>query len=693
MGRNVSIAVSAKDNFSDAITKMRNAGIHFNKNIEEMQAQLKALNSNRATLKLDTDAARKNLQGLQKQIADTRKTSKDGVVSEELLKKLDEANEEYERMRQNLSLLDKSAKETEKSLSSASGVFSKLDNRAGAGGAKNSILSAFAASGLADMAKDLGGSFANAYISSAFGSEKGTMFSSALSGAASGAAIGSMIPVIGTVAGAAIGAGVGTLKGAVEVKGQKDEAFKNYRGEQISAQQERMAADLETGTSIAAQRELDKIAFDKILKGDSTGTLEAVKTMANTTPFLYEDLKGITKTLATYGTTDPEAIKKRLTQIGDTGAALGMSSADMSMVATGLGRMQSSGKTTLEYLNLLIERGIPAVDYLAEAMGTSNTEVYNMVSKGLIPGAEAAEAIANAMGEANSGAMVEMAETYSGLTSTREGLEQELQASMGAGFAETRTPMLEKLNAQLDPESELGQKMHEAYRLIGVYQGDLQNAQEQAWIDAMTGAMESDEYLKAAAEGDGAKMGEILAAAEAEAETAYREGPAYQKYLETEKSTVQRLQVALADDWENFGYEMGLVFTKGRMAAFGDMRAGEAKALAADYGGEGRVLSLSEWKAMYPWQDDSAYYNGYLGGADAAGNAYGLSYVPYDDYPARLHEGERVLTAAEARAYKGGGSGVNITITGNDFVIREDADVDRIASELARKLREMQMVS
>ena len=131
-------------------------------------------------------------------------------------------------------------------------------------------------------------------------------------------------------------------------------------------------------------------------------------------------------------------------------------------------------------------------------MGTSYTEVYNMVSKGLIPGAEAAEAIANAMGEANSGAMAEMAETYSGLTSTREGLEQELQASMGAGFTETRTPMLEKLNAQLDPESELGQKMHEAYRLIGVYKGDLQNAQEQAWIDAMTGAMESDEYLKAA---------------------------------------------------------------------------------------------------------------------------------------------------------------------------------------------------
>lgn len=690
MGRNVSIAISAKDNFSQAINTMRNAGIHFNKNLEEMQIQLNGLNKTRATLRLDTRDAQQNLQNIQKEYLAAKKSG-EGMISDEMLNRLNEANEAYEQARRNLGLVDKAARDTEKSMASVAKAQSKSESKAGT---KGGFISTLAASGALKMGGDLAAGIANAYFASAYGDNGGIVFSSLLSSASSGAAMGAMI---GGIPGALIGGGVGLVTGAIDantkIEQKKDEAFKNYRGEQISAQQERMAADLEMGTSIAAQRELDKIAFDKILKGDSTDTLEAVKTMANTTPFLYEDLKGITKTLATYGTTDPDAIKKRLTQIGDTGAALGMSSADMSMVAAGLGRMQSSGKTTLEYLNLLIERGIPAVDYLAEAMGTSNTEVYNMVSKGLIPGAEAAEAIANAMGEANSGAMAEMAETYSGLTSTREGLEQELQASMGAGFTETRTPMLEKLNAQLDPESELGQKMHEAYRLIGVYKGDLQNAQEQAWINAMTGAMESDEYLKAAAEGDGAKMGEILAAAEAKAETAYREGPAYQKYLETEKSTVQRLQVALADDWENFGYEMGLVFTKGRMAAFGDMRAGEAKALAADYGGEGRVLSLSEWKAMYPWQDDSAYYNGYLGGADAAGNAYGLSYVPYDNYPARLHEGERVLTAAEARAYNTGGGGAVVQKLADTIVVREDADIDRIASELARKLREMQMVS
>ncbi len=682
MSRDISIAVSAKDNFSQAINTMRNAGIHFNKNLEEMQIQLNGLNRTRATLRLDTKDAQQNLQNIQKEYLAAKKSG-EGMISDEMLKRLNEANEAYEQARRNLGLVDKAARDTEKSMASVAKAQSKSESKAGAMG---SFVSTLAASGALKMAGDLTAGLADAIVGSSQGDIGSLYFSSALSSALSGAAIGNMIvPGVGAVVGGAIGTLTGFANAGIQQYKNEDEAFKSAVQEQYDTISGRRAEELSTGTSIAAQRELDKIAFDKILKGDSTGTLEAVKTMANTTPFLYEDLKGITKTLATYGTTDPDAIKKRLTQIGDTGAALGMSSADMSMVATGLGRMQSSGKTTLEYLNLLIERGIPAVDYLAEAMGTSNTEVYNMVSKGLIPGAEAAEAIANAMGEANSGAMAEMAETYSGLTSTREGLEQELQASMGAGFTETRTPMLEKLNAQLDPESELGQKMHEAYRLIGVYKGDLQNAQEQAWIDAMTGAMESDEYLKAAAEGDGAKMGEILAAAEAEAETAYREGPAYQKYLETEKSTVQRLQVALADDWENFGYEMGLVFTKGRMAANAAYIEQEQKRIGYTPGAGVEYASNYEYGG-------AGNFSSPLSGNESS-DAYGLSYVPYDNYPARLHEGERVLTAAEARAYNTGGGGAVVQKLADTIVVREDADIDRIASELARKLREMQMVS
>ena len=74
MGRNISIAISAKDNFSDAVNKMNNSGIRFNKNLEEMQAQLNAINKNRPTLKLGVSEARKNLQALQKEYNAAKKS-------------------------------------------------------------------------------------------------------------------------------------------------------------------------------------------------------------------------------------------------------------------------------------------------------------------------------------------------------------------------------------------------------------------------------------------------------------------------------------------------------------------------------------------------------------------------------------------------------------------------------------------
>jgi len=62
--------------------------------------------------------------------------------------------------------------------------------------------------------------------------------------------------------------------------------------------------------------------------------------------------------------------------------------------------------------------------------------------------------------------------------------------------------------------------------------------------------------------------------------------------------------------------------------------------------------------------------------------------VPYDNFPALLHEGERVLTAGEARRQT---DEVRIVISGNEFHIREDADIDRVAQALLSKLEEADM--
>ena len=68
---------------------------------------------------------------------------------------------------------------------------------------------------------------------------------------------------------------------------------------------------------------------------------------------------------------------------------------------------------------------------------------------------------------------------------------------------------------------------------------------------------------------------------------------------------------------------------------------------------------------------------------NAHSEAVGIDYVPYDNFPALLHQGERVQTAVEARSERRSPA---ITITGNSFSIREDADVDRVASALLQKI-------
>lgn len=672
MSKEISIAISAKDNFTTVVSKMRDANIHFNKNLEEMQRQLTAINKNRATLKLDTKTAENNLKAIQKEYSKA-KAAGDGMVSDELLNRLDKANEAYEQARLNLKEINKAANETERAMERAGGTFKKVENSIGGASGKDGILTAIAATGISNMISDTALNFAKANIASAYGDNGSTYFSSIISNLASGAAAGFTVGgAVGAGIGAGIGAGAGILNAGSQIQQQQDEYFKSYRDELVSDQTERIQNDISAGSGIAAQRELDKIAFDVLLKGDSTETLAGIRTMANSTPFLYEDLKGITKTLATYGYA-PEDMQEKLTQIGDTGAALGMSTSDMGAVAEGLGRMKSSGKTTLEYLNLLIERGIPAIDYLAESMSVTNKDVYDMVSKGLIPGAQAAEVIANAMGEANSGAMDAMSKTFSGLTSTVQGLEQEMQNAYGEGYNAERSKGLKN---QIDYLSSA--EASETNRKIGAYYAKLENEKERLIREHEKAAYERIESENIT---DEAEMGRLLAKARTEAIAEYNATEGAKLEAESQRALIAEVGAALVSDrsyWEA-GYLEGKERSKGMAAAFNEFWDNRLSKIKPNG-------SSAEYALNYEYDGVNT-----IRGSETYSDAYGMSYVPYDNFPANLHEGERVLTASEAREYQSSKGGVSINMYG--MTVREEADIEKIAHEIARQIKLAQMIS
>lgn len=649
-----SIVIKATDRYSDVLKTLSKTTKAFTKDVDSLEEGLYALNKNKYTLKLDAKKAKQALKEAEKQF-DLTHSAADGL-------KMELAQANYDNVVRNLNAVTKEARNTEKELS-------KLENRSGGGGggAANfgkSVVQALAISGITDSAKQLLSQGATTLAGSAFGNEGGMLFSNALSMATSGASAGFMVAgPAGALVGAGIGGLVGLGSGALQSYESRDSAFKSYVQDSVQEQLDAQSESLTSGSSIAAGRETDKISFATLFGSKETADsyLSNLVGMANSTPFLYDDLTSMSKTLATYGY-DADSILPVLQTIGDAGAALGQSTSDMTAVATAIGRMKSSNKTTLEYLNILNDRGIGAVGMLSDAYGVDQGTMYSMISKGEVAGQDAARIILDALSDSFAGAMEAQSKTFSGITSTIEGLQQELDNAMGEGYNQTRMQGLEAQKEWLAGDS--GQEMQEAYTAIGAWKASLENAKEQYIRDAMNDAMGSEEYKTAEAEGDAAEMGRILMKAKIDGMNEYNANEGKDEELAQELSLIESVRddTKLNNSYWDAGYTLGQEFSKGRATATTDSA----------------------------WADAVNNFNsGYTKHRSGHQRAMGIDYVPYDNFPALLHEGEKVLTAGEARQEKNGVSGIQIVMNGT--VIREEADVQRIAQEMLNKLEEANM--
>lgn len=733
----VSIMVSAQDNFSTAINRMQQAVKPFTRDVDGLQQTLDQLNANRVSLQVDvTDASRalKNAQREYQNLAKEAERAQDAMDNaatpaerDSAAQRLTELNTalgqsqtrvqsaqmQYNQLRDNLGAVSRQAQRTQRdieNLSRGEENRSRLNQQQQQNQDQDPAqpsrwqtlqqgFNRLAEAGAVQMVGDAVTDIANTFVSSAYGSTGSTLFSSALSGATSGAAIGTAIaPGVGTAVGALAGGAIGLIQGGTQVFEQKDEAFKSYVQESTENALAKQTEMLSTGSAIAAQRETDQISFNTLFGSPDIASkfLSDLRIVAARTPFEYNDLTGMSKILSTYGY-DENHILPTLEIVGDAGAALGMSAQDMNEVSTAIGRMNASGKTTLEYVNPLQERGIDAVGALAENYGVSKGDIYEMISDGEIAGEEAARVILRAMADSFAGAMQNQSQTMSGLESTLEDANAELANAAGAAYNEARKPDMQK---QIDFFSgETGEEMKQAYALMGEWQAELENTKNEIYRETMTGVMEgvipdfdnpeleaqiqdmANRYAELSAQAESgneeerrearAQMGALLAEAEVMAQNAYMESEGKDLEIAAKLGLIENVQASSTGAWENAGWLDGQAYTRGFVSAISQSAVQTETPNLVQAGTTNNVTQSGS----------------YLPGR---GYAFGLDRVPYDDYPALLHEGERVLTASQAReqdAGKAPASGGQIVITGNSFSVRDDTDVQKIAAELLHQIR------
>ena len=662
-----SILVTLRDQYSPGVQAMRSANSGFGKSLEETQQKAQAYQTRLAGLV-------KQQGELQVQLVDAKKALKEAESAYKATGEaadadaLASAKEKYEALNAVMKETAQASKDTQNALRELENQGSSLSRQSNS---ETGMMSALSKAGILSMVGSAAQEWSNTLVGSAYGSNVGTLFSSGLSSAIQGAAMGSLAGPVGTAVGAAIGGAVGLATGASQLYQQRDEAFKSYVQEATQEQMEGLTTSVSSGSATAAQRELDAIAFNKLL-GNGTGDdfLTRLRTMAADTPMEYSDLTVMSRALATGFRSNPDRILSLMTGIGNAGSAVGTDSAGMTVMAQALSRMQSSNKASLEYLNMFQERGIDVIGMLASALNTDQGGIYDMISKGSISGTQAVDIIQQGLDQ-YAGAMDEMAKTFSGLESTLSDAQTELDNAYGEGYNETRKQGLQEEINWLSGES--GAIIQEANRAMGAWQAELENSKEQYVRDAMEAVINSDGYKAAMAEGSDegyAEAGRMLMEAKVRGMNEYNASEGAQLMLEYEMSLAETIRddASTNSAYWDAGYRKGQEYSKG-------LAAGMSMGADADSGDftDPNSANYSPIAMAYA-------------GMDIPGYATGLQRVPYNNYPALLHEGERVLTAAEARGYEQGGGSVQIVMNGT--VIREDADIDRVAQALLDKLRQ-----
>lgn len=625
----------------------------------------------------------------------------------------------------------------------------------------------------------------------------GGALSGASAGAAIGSMFA---PGIGTAIGAAAGAVFGGITSWISSWSKEQEELNNAYKDVVKgltdSSFEKSDEMMQTGIALASSREQIKVSFQSLLKNnqEADALYNDVREMSNQTPYTFDQLAGVSRYLAVSFKTSDE-IMDWLGVIGDAAASVGASESDMQEMTRALTKIKNTGYASREDLDMWSDRGINVYQALSQDMGISQGEVFKKITKGEVSSDTVFSSIQKYVKAEHGGGAELQADTYAGKLAKLNGLiSDKTEGAFGTAYEDAMKPVLEK---QIEwYEGEKGKALEQMYAEKGKFQARIETDQIESQLKSQEEAIANYQAITAnlpenpfdslfdsiLQKGDQASgvlgnlnsvlgvvqnftllggvfdefsknrekaAATLLPTIDIKAEVNYsttdafalqneikktvldyaqmevRKNPVlYQSEIEVNKQYTEGEKSNKDEFWNEFikqansetytisptvkvqpkMYLAGNAETQNTQTfsssenfwGFGRTRAGKAKSSDA-YGlsrvpynnfpallheGE-RVLTARETRLL----DRFGGLPG-LGELFSNKHASGLTSVPYDNYPALLHQGERVLTAQETRQVDRASGGIQVTITGNTFSVRSEQEKEDFFNWFIEKIKQ-----
>lgn len=667
--RDVSIVFKASDKLSDSLRQMRKGVKSLETDVEHYKKLQQRVFEEKAQVKLDITQAKQNMKELEKAVRNGSEGARDAFLEQQTA--LESLNDEYKRLSNLQSEVLRGEKEIQTTMSRNSNANAGSGVGAGLMGAAG-MMKSLAKAGLGSMLGGAVGDLMGGMATSAFGSTVGGAIGSIGGNALSGAAMGSIAGPIGTAVGAAVGGLTGAIKSLSDHQNQMDSLYRQEVQSLYNDSITDMENRISNGSSIAAEREMYQRGFETTLGKEAGDKLYAdIKEFGDKTAYDTTTMLGKGKEMLAYGIEG----KNVMELMGIIGDIAGGNTNNFSGLSYAISQSLAAGKLNAQDKNQMVNYGLNPLEFVAKDQGISVAEATKLMSDGKITADMLMDAMRLAVseGERFFNGTNALSDTYEAMSGQLESAWNNLEAAAGEKYNAVRKDGMTKEIETLTGEN--ADKMKKAYEMVGAYEAEMENRHQQNIINSMENAAKLIEEQGLT----GIEAEKVMWEAKTQAEIDYKNSEEYQKKLQAEKSLVANIQSSLTESGEyvKFGQAMADQFSKGWQSGRLSNAASDVRAQISKEGVSGYINSIF-----------ANAYKGTPGGVSSSRkHAAGLKRVPYDGYVAELHEGESVLTRVEADKRSGGS--VTIAKLADQIVVREEADIDKIARALVRNMQNM----